>query len=77
MEFIIFILVLMISFGFWFWEKSKNDLRFKILFAMYVSFFLGIFGEILDTSLNLNLSGLGTILAVVTMGGFILQYSKK
>lgn len=74
---IITIFVLFVSFAMWIWEKSKDNSRFKIFLAMYVSFLAGIFGELLNLSFNLNLSGLGTILSVVVMGAFILKYNNK
>ena len=77
MEIMITILILLILFGFWLMDKSKDNFRFKIFLAMYETFIFGIFGEIINMDFGLNFSGLGTILAVVVMGGFILQYSKK
>lgn len=44
---------------------------------MLVSFVIGILGEIINFENNLNIQGLGTILSVVTMGGFIMFELRK
>lgn len=48
-----------------------------IIFAMLVSFVVGILGEVLNHDYSLNLPGLGSILSIVVMGAFILNSHKK